>query len=563
MLNLKTVVSILLVFSFVLVSFPQIEVVTAEGDTVVVPDDFPTIQAAVDAASEGDIIFVKSGTYNESVCIDRPISLVGEDPKTTTIVGDYRLNGTVVLIRHNNANITGFTVKPSAYSFSRKGIHLLHVNYCRVFGNTILDNGEGIWLYGSSENNITGNTIDGPSARSCGISIKYSPNNYICNNLVTENYVGMSITYSDGNTVYNNTIINNPDGGLVINSNGNNISNNIVSNQSTGITLAGSNNVLRANKISNSNLNFNLNWDSSWDLSDFINDIDSSNTINGKSIIYWVNKQDEKVPEDTPFLVLVNCANITVENLKLSQNMQGIILVATTNSKIQRNSVQVQKDAILLFSSTINTVNDNTLSDAGRGIHLVYSSQNTITGNAINKGSTAIRLEESNENTLNYNVISGGSSGGIDLYGSNSNTFVNNTISDCTHRALWFWDHASQNLFYLNNFVNNTKNVEEYITTYQSFPKNIWDNGTIGNFWSDYNGTDNNADDIGDTPYSINEKNQDNHPIINPVDINMHQEASTNPGLLLGVIFSLLFLAVVLIIVFFTKRLRKGVKYVT
>jgi len=512
--NLKTVVAMLLVFSFVFVSFPQIEVVTAEPKTIVVPDDFSTIQAAIDASSEGDTVFVKSGTYNESVSVDHPISLIGEDPATTTIIGDYRLNGTVVLIRHNNVSITGFTVQPSAYSFSRKGVHLLHVSYCSVVGNIILENGYGVWLYGSSENNITRNTINGPGSRSSGIYVKDSPNNWISNNIVTDNYSGISIVQSDGNTIFNNTIINNSDGGLVIGSNGNNISHNIVSNHSTGITLAGSNNVLRANKISNSTLNFNLNWDSNWDVSDFINDIDTSNTINGKPIIYWVNKQDEKVPEDTPFLVLVNCSKITVENLKLSQNRQGIILVATTNSKIQQNSVQVQKDGILLFSSTNNTVNDNTVSDAGRGIHLVFSSQNTITGNSINEGSTAIRLEESTENIINYNVISGGSSGGIDLYGSNRNTFFNNTISDCTHRALWFWDHASQNLFYSNNFVNNTKNIENYITEYQIFPKNIWDNSTIGNFWNNYNGTDNDGDGIGDTPYIIDENNQDNFPLM-------------------------------------------------
>jgi hypothetical protein len=51
------------------------------------------------------------------------------------------------------------------------------------------------------------------------------------------------------------------------------------------------------------------------------------------------------------------------------------------------------------------------------------------------------------------------------------------------------------------------------------FPINSWDNGTVGNFWDDYHGTDNNDDGIGDTPYIIDENNQDNYPLIEPTVI--------------------------------------------
>ncbi len=77
-----------------------------------------------------------------------------------------------------------------------------------------------------------------------------------------------------------------------------------------------------------------------------------------------------------------------------------------------------------------------------------------------------------------------------------------------------FWNNASENLFYLNSFIDNARNVEEYYPGLPEFPINIWDNGTVGNFWSDYYGADNNGDGIGDTPYVIDENNQDNYPLM-------------------------------------------------
>ena len=50
----------------------------------------------------------------------------------------------------------------------------------------------------------------------------------------------------------------------------------------------------------------------------------------------------------------------------------------------------------------------------------------------------------------------------------------------------------------------------------QGTPINYWDNGQQGNFWSDYNGIDNNNDGIGDTPYIIDENNSDNFPLMMP-----------------------------------------------
>jgi hypothetical protein len=82
---------------------------------------------------------------------------------------------------------------------------------------------------------------------------------------------------------------------------------------------------------------------------------------------------------------------------------------------------------------------------------------------------------------------------------------------------------SPNNIVYYNNFIDNGNNVADVAGSWwlqDSTPAvNIWDIGSAGNYWSNYNGTDNDGDEIGEAPYVIDEKNQDNYPLMSPVNI--------------------------------------------
>jgi hypothetical protein len=81
---------------------------------------------------------------------------------------------------------------------------------------------------------------------------------------------------------------------------------------------------------------------------------------------------------------------------------------------------------------------------------------------------------------------------------------------------------ASNKLIHHNSFINNTKQVDDYHWT-DSFSRpsiNVWDDGTAGNYWSDYVtkypwAKEVDGSGVWDTPYVIDENNRDRYPLVN------------------------------------------------
>jgi len=87
------------------------------ADTLYVPGDYSTIQAAINAASMGDTIMVAAGTYYENLVINKKIHIVGAgDYKTKTVI-DGGGSGSTVLI-------SGIPLKPAMYTMKLEGFYI-------------------------------------------------------------------------------------------------------------------------------------------------------------------------------------------------------------------------------------------------------------------------------------------------------------------------------------------------------------------------------------------------------------------------------------------------------
>ena len=98
------------------------------------------------------------------------------------------------------------------------------------------------------------------------------------------------------------------------------------------------------------------------------------NTVNGKPLVYLEDASDYQV-EDAGQVILVNCNNITVENLVLSNTGVAVVLLKTRNSRISNNTVCNNWDGIYLSSSCNNSIIGNNVSNNNDGgICLSHSS---------------------------------------------------------------------------------------------------------------------------------------------------------------------------------------------
>ncbi len=204
---LAVIVSALLLVGVFSLAF-NIQPAHSEAHTITVPDDYPTIQGAINAANVGDTIFVRNGSYVQGLdmsdravtcLVNKTVKLVGES-KEATFISAPSFMGFVnygVEITADNVTITGFTINHGHYCYGlvidAKGVNMT--------GNNISGGGIGASCYvESSYSTFTGNVI-ATSYRSLALDFSGDFNTFIGNDIGKWDISGAHNNTFSGNNI--------------------------------------------------------------------------------------------------------------------------------------------------------------------------------------------------------------------------------------------------------------------------------------------------------------------------------------------------------------------------
>lgn len=548
-----------------------------------VPKDYAIIQAAINAANEGDSIFVFSGTYYEHVVVNKSISLIGQDRSNTVIDGNG--TGTGIFVSADHVTVQGFGVQNcevgikvesndniiSSNLVSSNGyyetellpdqeiyqdyvapIHrwylhnMLDGNYTAFFNITDHTpaisvqalgqegvNQLGIGLFHDKNNDnkpqlqeyvgymegkdqnvhvflvnpplgqyiikVLGWEVPGEPGHfdlnittytGYGIMFLSSTNNTITENLVTQNPVGLYLYDSHNSIIQSNKAVDNV-GGIGL---------------SDSIECVISNNNASQNEFGSGLYQFGTGM-TFWSVHDF--HISENNASSSTFGIWLTNSSDNEV-----------IGNDFTSNLGWS-----FLIYYSHDNTIQYNNISFTGDGVrMMFSSQNNFTENHFESNSHAGIFLWQNNtNNSITKNKFySNGQHGVELKLwCNNNTIADNDIRYNERNGILILESTGNIVTRNYVFS-NDRGVISYD-SSDNKIYHNNIIDSW---EEQAADFNSV--NIWDDGfpSGGNYWSDYeerypDATEVDDSGIWDTPYVIEEENQDNYPLMNPYGVSV------------------------------------------
>ncbi len=463
---------------------------------------------------------------------------------------------------HNSTDIT------VNYNLCRNnflvGISFYHSRNSVVTNNTCKHNGVGIDLLESNTNQLLNNTCNSNQERSWAGGEGWGH---------WFGGEGISI-FGESNVVKWNHCNDNTGSGIFISGHNNSVLENTCTNNGVGISFRiYPNNIIIGNCLIGCGFDFEMpDGEVEWQ------DVEiSGNTVNGRPLIFWHARVNERVPSGAGQIILFNCRNIIVERQNLT-NCPNALLIRNTDHSLFANNLlsDIAGDGISIADSFYNHFTGNIISDCSRGLNLVDASYsyftNNILSNITQEGICIIGAGSNHfsENILTncsvgffvsgsvhclfrYNILYDNTHEGISFLRSHYNHILGNLLSNngCN---IWFHSDSQNNTVEWNTFIGNqSTNANDDCNYYLRPWANIFDR----NFWSDYTGVDANLDGYGDTAYNIagDASNRDLHPIKSPINL-LAIRLTQRILLFLERVTILLFVIVVVILVL--ARLRRG-----
>lgn len=260
--KLSIVLVMIIIIGFLIAYIP-----CAKAATINVPTGYPTIQSAIDAASDGDVIIVDEGTYYENInFLGKAIVLKSTNPKnvdvvTNTIIDANQISSAVIFDNGEDPNsvLRGFTIQNGIGYLYLGAVRLGGGIYCAGSSPTIANciitsnsalNGGGIWLSSDQGDSratiykciITGNSVAGVDYGEGGGILHKDGNLSIANCIISDNnarlggginiYKSISISTEINNCVITDNSADENGGGIYCVSDSTTITNCLVTSNS-------------------------------------------------------------------------------------------------------------------------------------------------------------------------------------------------------------------------------------------------------------------------------------------------------------------------------------------
>jgi nitrous oxidase accessory protein len=293
---------------------------SAWAETLTVGDSdaqFQTVQKAIDAARNGDVIQVRAGTYTGNLVLNKQLTVEGIGGPV--IHGDGV--GSVITITADGCTLRGFIIEHSGGDLTSEdsGI-LLKSSNNQIEDNELRDILYGIYLYSSHRNGLRRNRIRGrleleTGGRGAGLHLWDSSDNILEENTISEERDGMYIQSSPGNQIRRNRVLNLRYGLHYMSSDRNVFEDNFFSNNVAGAAIMYSNKIEFRRNAFVSNRGFSS---------------------------FGILFQD--------------CSDLLAEENFIVDNATGIFMEALRSTTFRRNTIANNDVALQMFSSSDRNV---------------------------------------------------------------------------------------------------------------------------------------------------------------------------------------------------------------
>ncbi len=373
--------------------------------------------------------------------------------KYNIIENNFLFNNSINGIRLRY-DLTEFNiVRDNDCVFNEIGIYLLFPQNNEILRNNCSFNRkDGIYSYGSESNLVLGNN--------CSFNLNH----------------GIRLQSSDFSNITENICVSNGYYGIYSSScYNNNLSANLYQSETyIGIFLESSRDAILSENILNQ-CSFKI-------LGGDNNKIDISNKIDGKSVRYFEDCTNLNISgiQDVGQLILINCTNSIIEDLKISNIYKGIYLEHSFNNTIAWNNCSNNSYGIALYLSSNNSIWENKcLQNMKSGIYLDFNSNyNNISKNfcAYNEHSGITARTSSDYNFIMDNNCSFNKLNGIHLSDTDYNIISRNNCSFNENYGIYLFQYEPNhhNVLDENFGVNNGNGffcIEEYEDEdYEDYP---------------------------------------------------------------------------------------------